>query len=693
MHGRPRKPLKPVDEVGLLAKADKLRALQSDFISNHQNKIYTKEAVELSAKLLEINPELYTAWNYRKLAVDRNLALAQSESHPDSIESILDVELTVVEKALKQNYKSYGAWHHRKWVLSKGHSSVDTELELLDNFQSKDARNFHAWNYRRFVAALMKRSDEDELQHTQNLIEKNLSNYSAWHNRSVLLTNLMNKKAQGFTNREEVLTREYELVREALFTDEDDQSGWFYHLWLLGQTVRSEYPILVSSWPIHGSDITLPAADCLSGCASPVNLFSFSSKKFPLILYFNESVEGVNSSTVSVSDGLSSTTGLIWKPLSVSDSSQSAKVWATHFDLPDRDTDSSKAYQVEVKVGHSPGIVSSICVQYHCPCQVSFQLHVQNSKLESGEGSSSGRMQWEDDCFSLYEPGSAAHDLIDLLDNLRIKNGPELTTSPWQERILDEETSIFRELLDCKIGKLTLARLLTAYDLWRPFDKPVHSKEILELYSELMKLDPPHRQYYKDNHSLVLLQQVTSSRESLLSHCYNYCDSTLSNSVGPLCLRLNKLAISQLGSFEKLLWVQVLDLSNNELQSIKGMEAMQLLSCLCLSNNKLRSFSALEPLRHLTSLRVLDVSDNEIGAHSIDTTRYQFCSPLSHSVGSDWHSNDMSCSEYWEAYFTLKDTRLTQIDVVGNAIASESFSLFLEKVLPTLKWLDGVQVK
>ncbi|CAN1281654.1 Geranylgeranyl transferase type-2 subunit alpha 1 [Linum perenne] len=525
MHGRPRKPLKPVDEVGLLAKADKLRALQSDFISNHQNKIYTKEAVELSAKLLEINPELYTAWNYRKLAVDRNLALAQSESHPDSIESILDVELTVVEKALKQNYKSYGAWHHRKWVLSKGHSSVDTELELLDNFQSKDARNFHAWNYRRFVAALMKRSDEDELQHTQNLIEKNLSNYSAWHNRSVLLTNLMNKKAQGFTNREEVLTREYELVREALFTDEDDQSGWFYHLWLLGQTVRSEYPILVSSWPIHGSDITLPAADCLSGCASPVNLFSFSSKKFPLILYFNESVEGVNSSTVSVSDGLSSTTGLIWKPLSVSDSSQSAKVWATHFDLPDRDTDSSKAYQVEVKVGHSPGIVSS---------------------------------------------GSAAHDLIDLLDNLRIKNGPELTTSPWQERILDEETSIFRELLDCKIGKLTLARLLTAYDLWRPFDKPVHSKEILELYSELMKLDPPHRQYYKDNHSLVLLQQVTSSRESLLSHCYNYCDSTLSNSVGPLCLRLNKLAISQLGSFEKLLWVQVLDLSNNELQSIKG---------------------------------------------------------------------------------------------------------------------------
>ncbi|CAN0897299.1 Geranylgeranyl transferase type-2 subunit alpha 1 [Linum grandiflorum] len=411
-------------------------------------------------------------------------------------------------------------------------------------------------------------------------------------------------------------------------------------------------------------------------------------------MYFNQSVEGVNSSTVSVSNGFSSTTDLIWKPFSTNDS-QSAKVWATHLDAPDKAPDSSEAYQVEVKVGHSPGIVSSIGVQYRCPCQISFQLHVQNAKLESGESLSSGRMQWKDDCFSLYESGSAAPDLVELLDNLRIKNGPELTASPWQERILDEETSIFRDLSDCKIGKLTMARLLTAYDSLRPFDKPVHSKEVLELYSELMKLDPPHRQYYKDNHSLVLLQQVTSSRDSLLSHCYNYNDSTSSNNGGPLCLRLNNLAISQLGSFEKLLWVQVLDLSYNELQSIKGMEAMQLLTHLCLSNNKLKSFSALEPLRDLPSLKVLDVSNNEIGAHSIDTTRYQFCSPLSHSAaGSDWDTNDVSWRrDYWEAYLILKDLELAQMDVAGNAIAGESFSLFLMKVLPKLKWLDGVQVK
>lgn len=36
-------------------------------------------------------------------------------------------------------------------------------------------------------------------------------------------------------------------------------------------------------------------------------------------------------------------------------------------------------------------------------------------------------------------------------------------------------------------------------------------KEILELYHDLMKLDPPHFQYYKDEYSLVFLKQVTLS--------------------------------------------------------------------------------------------------------------------------------------------------------------------------------------
>lgn len=124
MHGQPRKAPKPEDEAASAAKAEKLRNLQSQFLCFHRNNMYnslfpsllfnlifdsfsflwkkkqnccfsySKEALEVNAKLLEINPEYYTAWNYRKLAVEHRLT--QSESDPDSVNSILNEELKVV---------------------------------------------------------------------------------------------------------------------------------------------------------------------------------------------------------------------------------------------------------------------------------------------------------------------------------------------------------------------------------------------------------------------------------------------------------------------------------------------------------------------------------------------------------------------------------------------------------------------
>ncbi|KAL0701186.1 hypothetical protein Bca4012_057308 [Brassica carinata] len=200
MHGRPRKDDKPEKEAASAAKVVKLRSLQSQFMSNHHHKMYkllsltdrisyssstnhlnvlgfrvcsyTKEAIDLSTKLLEINPEAYTAWNYRQLAVEDTLS--REESNPHLVKSILDEELKVVESALRQNFKSYGAWHHRRWVLSKRHSSVGNELRLLDKFQSLYSRTFHAWNYRRFVVELINRSEQDELKYTDDEMAMNM---------------------------------------------------------------------------------------------------------------------------------------------------------------------------------------------------------------------------------------------------------------------------------------------------------------------------------------------------------------------------------------------------------------------------------------------------------------------------------------------------------------------------------------
>lgn len=116
-----------------------------------------------------------------------------------------------MELALRRNPKSYGAWHHRKWVLQRDilPTNFDHEFRLLDGLLKLDSRNFHGWNYRRqehitmlvssfllivillllfsfsfrFVAALKNVSEEDELKFMTDKIEANFSNYSAWHNR------------------------------------------------------------------------------------------------------------------------------------------------------------------------------------------------------------------------------------------------------------------------------------------------------------------------------------------------------------------------------------------------------------------------------------------------------------------------------------------------------------------------------
>jgi hypothetical protein len=62
---------------------------------------------------------------------------------------------------------------------------------------------------------------------------------------------------------------------------------------------------------------------------------------------------------------------------------------------------------------------------------------------------------------------------------------------------------------------------------------------------------------------------MTSSEESLLPHCHYYKDATETDT-SYVCLRLQNLSLSRMGSIKNLLWVQMLDLSHNELRSIEG---------------------------------------------------------------------------------------------------------------------------
>ncbi|CAL5430538.1 unnamed protein product [Camellia sinensis] len=264
--------------------------------------------------------------------------------------------MKITERAFAKNYRSYGAWYHRKWVLSKGHSSVDQELQLLGVFLKKDSRNFHAWNY-----------------------------------RSVILSHLLEKRAQGSFSKEEVLTEEYYLVHQGLFTDPNDQSGWFYHLWLLEQTVKVENPLLVSTWPLHGSNLNVSADNFLDTCAlSPIT-----------------AVEGVSSSIITVE--------------SVHNNSGSSQGWVTHLTFHEENLHSLQTHPVKV------------FIQPH---------RSQHAEMKSAEMISCG-----DETFHTGETHLQEPTQIKIFNQLRNSEVNESIASKWSTETIVNEIALFRELL------------------------------------------------------------------------------------------------------------------------------------------------------------------------------------------------------------------------------------------------------
>lgn len=263
----------------------------------------------------------------------------------------------------------------------------------------------------------------------------------------MLLSYLLKRRVEGFFPKEKVLNDEYELVHNALFTDPDDQSGWFYYLWLLDQTVKADAPSLVSSWPVHGSNIILSG----DKCAGDVALSSFcslhsDSGTFPLILYFNQAVGGVNSSTVTVTSTFCTNSDLIWKPLSVNNSSI-AQVWVAYVKFLDKKLHCSENYPVEVSLGHSQGIISSSGFDYSRPTQIAFKVCIQSIEPESTKERDQKMISWKEGDFHNYETQYQESNPVVSLNQLIINEYREPTTSNWHAETVANEIALFRELL------------------------------------------------------------------------------------------------------------------------------------------------------------------------------------------------------------------------------------------------------
>uniref|UniRef100_A0A0A9CQP4 Uncharacterized protein n=1 Tax=Arundo donax TaxID=35708 RepID=A0A0A9CQP4_ARUDO len=414
----------------------------------------------------------------------------------------------------------------------------------------------------------------------------------------------------------------------------------------------------------------------------------------PIVLYFDEPVKGLNPSSVKLKPDLVFGKEIQWKPLSVTDSGYS-NCWAAHLRITN-ECSSSQQFSVEVSIPCSEDIVSRSGSHYNCPVHFTFSIELDNH-VDTAEDINLIRDPISWGCSEPFQSHGNCNDIP--LDQLKVTSALVQEDSKWHFERLSDEIDLFRELPDdnSKFVKLTLARLLLACAAIKSrgrslVERKGYCEEALGLFSDLIHLDPSHKHYYEDERSLVLMDQLTCDMETFMKHCSVQVEG---NSAPLNHVRLCSLSLTRIGYAERLLWVQVLDLSHNSLRSVEGLEALQQLVCLNVSNNRITSFTALESLTKIISLKVLDLSFNEIGAHSIDTTQYICSSPFSHEVEAcegfeECQKKNINVEEYWAAILFFKSLKLAQLDIKGNAVASrENFRTLVMILVPSLKWLDG----
>lgn len=229
MHNR-KKPDAPPSESEVKALAEKTfmyKSLVDVVLQRKQAKDKSPETLILVGKLLKLNPDFYSLWNMRReilLEIYPEIATANPDNKLDN-PSIRDVELQISADGIRRNPKSYGAWHHRLWVADRFVMDFESELQLCKDFLRADQRNFHCWNYRRAIHQRSSISPISEFDYSTEKIQENFSNYSAFHHRSCFLKN-------SSMDIETLIEHECSVVENAIFTEPDDQSAWWYQQFL-----------------------------------------------------------------------------------------------------------------------------------------------------------------------------------------------------------------------------------------------------------------------------------------------------------------------------------------------------------------------------------------------------------------------------------------------------------------------------
>ncbi|EPY35450.1 geranylgeranyl transferase type-2 subunit alpha [Angomonas deanei] len=225
-------------------------------------------------ELLYQVPEFYSLYNYRRQVIEQIFQALQGEDAAEKKVSLLQSELRLNTSILKRDFKVYGAFSYRHWVVDQWMkvaeedatalaallTALEKEKENCRLLLELDARNFHSWNYRRWALLQLEKAneirvkcnkesetappltgfflpdEEAELSFTVEKIQSNFSNYSAWHQRGYIVRKALARRGSSTqTDKEEVIpslwrviSDDFKYLLQSIFCDPNDQASWCY---------------------------------------------------------------------------------------------------------------------------------------------------------------------------------------------------------------------------------------------------------------------------------------------------------------------------------------------------------------------------------------------------------------------------------------------------------------------------------
>ncbi|KAJ1907183.1 CAAX geranylgeranyltransferase alpha subunit [Coemansia sp. IMI 209127] len=250
----------------------------------------SQRALDLTGRVIKVNPGHYTVWMYRKKLVEE--LGTDSESELDWVTEISEI-----------HHKNYQLWHYREALISRlldpktvedltqdqlvGHPAIRRELLFASNAIDGDSKNFHAWSYRQWIVRTYGIWDQ-ELVFIETMINEDVRNNSAWNQRYFVLIGDGRGKSASEPDpplEDSLADREIDYAIEKIILAPNNECPWSYITGLLlRHAPKKLYTTLlpkIQELAAAGSDYAACIASTAMYWSTLVDIYECQAKALP----------------------------------------------------------------------------------------------------------------------------------------------------------------------------------------------------------------------------------------------------------------------------------------------------------------------------------------------------------------------------------------------------------------------------